>query len=79
MHGLLAPLLGQDLGPPRWADVHRWRYALPDGAAGRADGAGPAGIFLAGDMLTGQGRAHRAIESGWQAAGRIMSAGTLLG
>jgi renalase len=77
VHLLLRQLLGQDLGPPRWADAHRWRYALPEGAAGA--GAEQAGIYLAGDMLAGQGRAHLAIESGWAAARRIMSSGTLSG
>jgi renalase len=74
VHMLLRPLTGADLGPPLWADAQRWRYALPEGAAGPAPGAARAGLYLAGDMLAGQGRAHLAIESGWAVAGRIHAA-----
>ncbi len=77
VHTLLRPLLGAELGAPLWADVQRWRYALPDAACGPAPTAERAGIYLAGDMLMGQGRIHLAIESGWATARRIMSAGTL--
>jgi predicted NAD/FAD-dependent oxidoreductase len=74
VHMLLRPLISADLGAPLWADAHRWRYALPDAACGPAADGGRAGIYLAGDMLPGQGRVHLAIESGWAAAERICSA-----
>jgi renalase len=67
---LIGELLGASLGSPLWADAHRWRYALPDGSA-RPLPEGAAGIFLAGDMLAGQGRVHLAIESGWTVAEQI--------
>lgn len=74
VHELVCALLGEDPGPPLWANAHRWRYALADAACGPAACAGRAGIFVAGDMEHGQGRAHLAISSGWAAARRIMAA-----
>lgn len=71
VHALVAALAGEELGAPLWADVRRWRYALCDAPCGAAAIEGRAGIFVAGDLEAGQGRAHRAVESGWAAARRI--------
>jgi renalase len=70
VHRLLHSLAG-DLGAPLWADAHRWRYALCDAPCEPAAAAGVAGILVAGDVVAGQGRVHRAIESGWEAAERV--------
>lgn len=70
---MVEALVGAELGPPLWADVHRWRYALCDAQCGSAAVEGRAGVYLAGDLEHGQGRAHLAIESGWAAAARIMA------
>lgn len=66
---LVQSLLPDKPGGPMWAYVRRWRYALPDGSANferlnRLD----SGMFFAGDFVTGQGRVHLAIESGWRVA-----------
>ncbi|NJN15194.1 MAG: NAD(P)-binding protein [Oscillochloris sp.] len=69
---LIEALSGQSLGAPLWVNVQRWRYALPDnGLDADALNAAGDGIYLAGDMAAGQGRAHLAIESGWHTA-RLM-------
>ncbi len=59
-----------DLGPPQWIDVQRWRYALPYTTAPVT---AAERIVLAGDLVTGQGRVHLAIESGWRAAEQIQT------
>ncbi|MFV9507035.1 MAG: NAD(P)/FAD-dependent oxidoreductase [Oscillochloridaceae bacterium umkhey_bin13] len=69
----VAALLGADPGPLRWADVHRWRYALPTHPCGSAALEGRAQIYVAGDQEYGQGRVHLAIASGQRAAARIMA------
>jgi renalase len=74
VHTMVCTLLGEDPGPPLWVDAHRWRYALADSPCGSAASEGRAGIFVAGDMELGQGRAHLAISSGWAAARRIHAA-----
>lgn len=70
-------LLGDDLGAPLWADLQRWRYALPDAAADfdalNRLGA-PHGLFFAGDYTDTKGRIHLAIERGWQVADLIAAA-----
>ncbi|RRR69747.1 MAG: FAD-dependent oxidoreductase [Candidatus Viridilinea halotolerans] len=71
VHTYICGMLDVDLEPPLWVDIHRWRYALADTSCGVAASAGRAGIFVAGDMELGQGRAHLAISSGWAAARRI--------
>ena len=70
--GHVGALIGQELLNPLWADVQRWRYALPDSGADFAalNGTG-SGLFFAGDYTAGQGRVHLAIESGWRAAAEI--------
>jgi renalase len=70
---LVADLLGGALPEPVWVDHQRWRYALPDAPADAealATGA-ELGLFFAGDAVAGEGRVHRALESGLDAAGRI--------
>ncbi|MEM9997573.1 MAG: FAD-dependent oxidoreductase [Bacteroidota bacterium] len=66
-------LLGTALPEPAWFDTQRWRYALPTAAADAdALAAGAAhGLFFAGDYLVGQGRVHRALETGRDAAEQI--------
>jgi renalase len=65
-------LLAVDARAPLWADVQRWRYALPDsGADFDVLNASTIGLFFAGDYTTGQGRLNLAIESGWRVAGVI--------
>lgn len=63
------------LPEPRWSDVQRWRYALPDGAAETTAMAAAAasGLFFAGDCLVGRGRVGGAIETGLAAAEAIRS------
>lgn len=74
---LAGTLLGEDLGPPLWYDIQRWRYALPDGSADfdtlNRLGA-PHGLFFAGDYTIGKGRIHRAIKNGWEVAELIRNA-----
>ena len=75
---LTSALLGDELGAPLWADLQRWRYALPDAAADfdalNRLGA-PHGLFFAGDYVDTKGRVHLAIERGWQVAALIAAAG----
>ena len=72
----LAGLLGTASAPPAWAQVKRWRFAVPAGP-GDADAINPPGsrIVVAGDTLTGAGFAssdhHRVYESGILAARRV--------
>lgn len=69
----LADRLGEDAARPAWAQVKRWRYAVPLGTADAA-AVNPAGvrIVVAGDTLTGAGfgaDAHpRVFDSGVAAA-----------
>lgn len=71
---MVQALVGEELGAPLWVDAHRWRYALCDAPCAPAALTGIGGLFAAGDMEAGQGRVHRAIESGWAAAERILAA-----
>jgi hypothetical protein len=67
--------LAGDLGGPLWADVHRWRYALPEqGADFDVLNSTGSGLYFAGDYVNGRGRVHEAIERGWQVAERIGTA-----
>ena len=66
-------LVGVRLPTPRFTDAQRWRYSLPDAAldadvrhAAEADG-----LFVAGDGCVGQGRVHRAVADGADAAARL--------
>ncbi|HMO57509.1 MAG TPA: FAD-dependent oxidoreductase [Roseiflexaceae bacterium] len=73
----LSGVLGVDLRRPLWHDRQGWRFALPDAAAdAQVLAAGSeAGLFFAGDFLTGQGRVHLAIESGRRAGIVLAQAG----
>ena len=63
---------GEDARAPLWCDVQRWRYALPDTSADFATlNASGSGLFFAGDYMSGPGRLHLAIESGWRVASLI--------
>lgn len=72
VHALVGALLGEELGAPLWADAHRWRYALADAPSEAAAAEGVGGVLVAGDMVAGKGRVHLAIESGWEAARRLV-------
>ena len=71
---LVSGVLGEDLDAPLWADLQRWRYALPDTGCDFAtlnqQGA-QHGLFFAGDFVAGRGRVHLAIERGWDGAALI--------
>ncbi|MFC4448651.1 NAD(P)/FAD-dependent oxidoreductase [Halorussus aquaticus] len=56
-----------------WADVVRWRDALPDSGADRAtlDRGADADLFFAGDWVVGEGRVHAALRSGLETGERI--------
>jgi renalase len=65
-------LLGEAGRAPLWADLQRWRYALPDSSADfEALNASGSGLLFAGDYMSGPGRLHMAIESGWRVARAI--------
>ena len=75
---LVADLLDDErLADPEWTDRQGWRYALPDDG-GDADALAIAeaeGLYVAGDWTVGEGRVHRAVETGLDAADRIAPAG----
>jgi len=56
-----------------WAEVVRWREALPDACADREalNRGADAGLFFAGDWVVGEGRVHAALRSGLDAGDRI--------
>jgi len=56
-----------------WAEVVRWREALPDAGADREalDRGADAGLFFAGDWVVGEGRLHAALRSGLDAGERV--------
>lgn len=71
---LVADLLGDErLADPEWTDHQGWRYALPDdgGDTEALRTAEDAGLYVAGDWTAGEGRVHRAVETGLDAAERI--------
>ncbi|MFW5964738.1 MAG: NAD(P)/FAD-dependent oxidoreductase [Natronomonas sp.] len=71
---LVADLLGDErLADPEWTDRQGWRYALPDdgGDAEALRTAEDAGLYVAGDWTVGEGRVHRAVETGLDTAERI--------
>jgi len=73
--GMVADLLDDDrLAEPGWVDDQGWRYALPD--AGLDDGIAAdlreQSLFLAGDWLVGEGRAHQALWNGVETAERVV-------
>ncbi|UPW01991.1 FAD-dependent oxidoreductase [Halorussus gelatinilyticus] len=77
----VADLTAELLGDPDryefdWADVVRWRDALPDdGADGDVlDRGAEADLFFAGDWVAGEGRVHAALRSGLETGERIADA-----
>ena len=65
--GMVADLLDDDrLAEPGWVDDQGWRYAQPN--AGLDDGVvgdlREQGLYVAGDWLVGEGRAHKAFWNG---------------
>jgi predicted NAD/FAD-dependent oxidoreductase len=74
VHSYVQQLLGSDPGTARWADVQRWRYALPDRGCNTAVlNSSRSGLYFAGDYVVGQGRAHLAIENGWEIAEQMIA------
>ncbi len=73
--GYAADLLSEHpLAAPDWFDVVRWRDAQPNDGA-NVDvlrQANEAGLFFAGDWVVGDGRVHRALRSGLNAAEEIL-------
>lgn len=59
---------------PTWFDWHRWKFAHPSSTADTAAtrSAEQDGLFVAGDALIGKGRVNRALETGLEAADRII-------
>jgi hypothetical protein len=74
VHAAIQALLDDDLGMPLWADLHRWRYALPHPGKSAAfdllNGTG-SGLYFAGDYVEGRGRVSEVIECGWRVAEEI--------
>ncbi|HEX9950467.1 MAG TPA: FAD-dependent oxidoreductase [Rubricoccaceae bacterium] len=72
-------LVGRALPVPLWTDSQRWRYSLPAAAVPCAalGAAEVLGVFVAGDAVAGQGRAHLALDSGLAAAARLLAARSL--
>ncbi|GAB5521809.1 MAG: NAD(P)/FAD-dependent oxidoreductase [Rhodothermales bacterium] len=60
-----------------WADVQRWRYALPttavDTDASAMAKSEAAGLFFASDAMIGKGRVEGVLELGAQVGGRLAS------
>lgn len=72
---VLAPVIDGDVPPSAWWGAQRWRYSLPDAgyAAATLRLAEPHGLFVAGDSVAGKGRVELALETGLDAAGRIVA------
>jgi predicted NAD/FAD-dependent oxidoreductase len=70
----VATLLDDDrLTSPDWIDDQGWRYALPD-AAVDSDVVAPLenyGLYVAGDWVVGEGRAHAALWNGKELGERL--------
>lgn len=72
----ISQLLNHQLTHPLWVDRQGWRYALPDGQANthllqmyeRTHG-----VYFAGDAITGLGRVHLALQTGFDVAQRILN------
>ncbi len=73
-HGYAQALTNANLGVPLWANLQRWRYALPASGCDEAtlNGTG-SGLYFAGDYVVGQGRVHLAIANGWAVGERMHS------
>ena len=70
-----AEALAGPLPPTLWTDTQRWRYSLPDAGADTARAGEARGLYVAGDAVAGQGRTHLAMETGLDAAARLLGAG----
>lgn len=73
---VIEKLLDRTLSTPLWADRQGWRYALPDGKANThllQMYEQSHGLYFAGDALSGLGRVHLALQSGFDVAQRIMT------
>ena len=71
---MVAQLLGDDrLRDPDWVDDQGWRYALPDAAVDtdKTDPLAAHGLYVAGDWVVGEGRAHEALWNGVAVGERI--------
>lgn len=70
---LALTLIGQEPGPPLWANVQRWRYALPDSSCRFEvlNGTGSR-LYFAGDFVCELGRVHLAIQSGERVAAQML-------
>jgi len=74
----LAAVLGDGAAAPAWAQVKRWRYAVPEGRLDE-EAVNPPGtrIVVAGDTVTGAAFGgpdhHRVFDSGVRAARRVAS------
>ena len=72
-----AQLLGDDrLTEPDWIDDQGWRYALPD-AGVDSEAVEPLeahGLYVAGDWVVGEGRAHEALWCGVDVGERLAAA-----
>lgn len=66
-------IIGSNLGEPLWANLHRWRYALPDsGTDFDALNNTASGLYFAGDYVDRKGRVHQVMQRGRQVAALIM-------
>ncbi len=73
--GMVAELLGDErLREPGWIDDQGWRYALPNDGLDTAclSDLREYGIYVAGDWLSGNGRAHEAVWCGIDVAETIV-------
>ncbi len=71
---LVAELINEDLPPPVFTDVRRWRYALPGEEADEVvvnAASLPQGLAFCGDGFVG-GRVHLALEDGIRVAQQII-------
>lgn len=73
VHRMVETLTSSRLSDPLWVYLHRWRYSLPSNGidADKLNGL-RSGLYFAGDYAVGLGRAHLALESGWQVAKRML-------
>lgn len=67
----LEKLMGNSEGKEEWADVQKWRYALPDLGYQKPDAEGvkqaaEIGLHFCGDMFIGAGRVMDAMISGYE-------------
>ncbi len=71
-HQYIQTLLHMTLPRPLWADVQRWRYALPETEADfELLNATESRLYFAGDYVNNRGRVYQAMERGWQVAEMI--------